>query len=98
MEWAGIIRAVVALIGVIALLLGVAWLLRRFGVEKRWRMSGRGGLLGIEETLMLDTARRVVIVSREQKRYVLLLGEDRDLLLETYEEAAEELEDEDDDV
>jgi len=86
---------VVSLVAVIALLLLVAWLLRRFGVEKRWLSSGRGGTLTIEETLMVDTERRVVIVGREDKRYVLLLGKDGDLLLDTYEEAdVEEIEEE----
>jgi len=77
MDFADFIRAVFAL----ALTLGLVGLaavgLRRFGPDAlaRFTPSRRERRLAIVETLVLDPARRVVIVACDGEERLLLLGE-----------------------
>ncbi len=86
MEYVSLGRVVLAFAIVLALMLGLAWAARRFGVDKRFRGEGRELTMSTEEVLYLDPRRRIVIVKRRSRRYVLLLGTQQEILLESYDE------------
>ncbi len=87
MEYASIGRVLISFAFVIALMFGVAWALKKIGIEKRLGARGKdGGQLDLEETLYLDPKRRIVIVKRGPKRHVVLLGTQSELLMESYDE------------
>jgi flagellar protein FliO/FliZ len=75
MEMMSLLRAVLALMLVLGLIGAAAWAVRRFG---------RGGLfgarpatarrLGVIETLALDARHRLVLVKRDDRQHLLLLG------------------------
>jgi flagellar protein FliO/FliZ len=88
MEAGGLFRVLLSFGFVLGLMLAIAWLARRFGLDKRLmnaRNTGVGGQLACEETLYLDPRRRVVILRRGTKRHLLLLGQQSDILVESYD-------------
>lgn len=85
MELVSLGRVLLAFAFVIGLMLGIAWLMRRFGLD-RLRPRGRpGGELTCEETLYLDPKHRLVIVKRGSRKHLLLLGMNAELLVESYD-------------
>jgi flagellar protein FliO/FliZ len=74
-----IVRLIGALIFVLALIGLAAWLMRRFGPAMR---LGRSGRLGLVETIVLDSRRRLVLVRRDNVEHLLLLGGTGDLVIE----------------
>lgn len=86
-------RYFAALLVVLGLLGGVAVILR-----KGWLPAGFAGFqtlerrarrLSVKESLILDPRRRVVIVKTDDTEHVLLLGPERETLLETRPAKAE---------
>ncbi|MFP4519411.1 MAG: flagellar biosynthetic protein FliO [Oceanicaulis sp.] len=86
-------RYFAALLVVLGLLGGVAVILR-----KGWLPTGLSGFQGLErrerrlavkESLILDPRRRVVIVKSDDTEHVLLLGPERETVLETRPARAE---------
>jgi flagellar protein FliO/FliZ len=80
-------RYFAALLVVLGLLGGVAVILR-----KGWLPAGLAGFqtlerrdrrLGVKESLILDPRRRVLIVQCDDREHVLLLGPERETVLET---------------
>jgi flagellar protein FliO/FliZ len=74
-----IVRLIGALVFVLALIGLAAWLMRRFGPAMR---LGRSGRLGLVETIVLDSRRRLVLVRRDNVEHLLLLGATGDLVIE----------------
>ena len=84
MGWSQLLQVLLSFGFVIALMLGLSHLVRRFGLEKRWqtaRSSSAGGIT-VVDSLFLDARRRIVVVSMEQKRYALLMDGERAQLLD----------------
>ncbi|MBY0356201.1 MAG: flagellar biosynthetic protein FliO [Rickettsiales bacterium] len=83
MEYAGIGRIILSFFFVLALMLGIAWLLKRLRVDERLqaRQLRRHGKLLIEETLHIDAKRRLVVVGCAAQRYLLLLSAHGDVTL-----------------
>ncbi|HZD25458.1 MAG TPA: flagellar biosynthetic protein FliO [Alphaproteobacteria bacterium] len=84
MDWTSYLRFLAALIFVLALIGGLAWLARRTGfggaaVPRR----GSGGRLRVEEVLALDPRRRLLLVRRDDREHLILLGAASDLVIET---------------
>ncbi|WP_050752850.1 MULTISPECIES: flagellar biosynthetic protein FliO [unclassified Oceanicaulis] len=83
-----IIRYFAALILVLGLLGGFAVLARRAGwtgalpALDRWSPQARKRRLSVTETLILDPRRKVVIVRVDDTEHVLLLGGEREQVLE----------------
>lgn len=74
---------------VVALMLGVAQLFKRFGLEKRWGMfKSASGLLHVEDSMFLDPKRRMVLVGTKDKRYLLVLDSDKTQLIDSWENKA----------
>jgi flagellar protein FliO/FliZ len=77
-------KFVAALLLVLALIGGIAFLVRRAGLTPR--LSGRRGgerRLSLVEVAPLDARRRLVLVRRDGVEHLLLLGTERDLVIES---------------
>ena len=75
---------VAALIFVLALILMIAWLMRRFGLATSMIPSaGRQRRLAIVDMLALDPRRRLILVRRDDVEHLLLVGQDTALVVES---------------
>ena len=84
-------RFVLALVFILALIGGLAWLARRFGLGGKLVQSPRGGRrLAVVEVLALDARRKLVLLRRDSEEHLVMLGPNSDLLLEGGIEAAQD--------
>jgi len=77
------LRFALALVLVIALIGALAWIVRRMGWGSRFVAPAAKRRLGILEVLPLDGKRRLVLLRRDEAEHLILLGADRDLLIES---------------
>ncbi|HEV2548460.1 MAG TPA: flagellar biosynthetic protein FliO [Stellaceae bacterium] len=75
-------RFLLALIFVVALIVAIAWLVRRFGLGGRFVAAGGTRRLAILEVLPLDGKRRLVLLKRDGVEHLVLLGQQSDLVIE----------------
>jgi flagellar protein FliO/FliZ len=82
MDWMGLLRAVFALAIVLSLILSLAWVLRRYAPQLMARLQAPRGRrrLQVVETLVLDPARRLVLVRLDDEERLILLGDGRELI------------------
>ena len=74
---------VLALAVVLGLIAAAAWLARRSGLAGRLAHGvGTSRRLAVVEVMPLDTRRKLVLLRRDEAEYLVLLGPERDLLLE----------------
>jgi flagellar protein FliO/FliZ len=80
LDWA---RALFALIATLALILGLAWVARRFGMLE----AGKSGekRLKLSESLMIDPRRRLVIVRCDEREHLILCGPGGDVVVSALE-------------
>lgn len=76
-----ILRAFFGLSVVIGLILGLAYVLRRYAPALMAKLQAQRGTKRLEviETLVLDPARRLVLVRLDKTERLILLGEGREL-------------------
>lgn len=81
MDLVGLLRAVFALAIVLGLILGLAYVLRRYAPQLMARLQAKRGekRLTVVETLVLDPARRLVLVRLDDEERLILLGEGHEL-------------------
>ena len=74
---------VAALAFVLALIAGLAWAVRRFGLFSQMapKLGGKRRL-SIVETLGLDAKRRLVLVRRDDKEHLVILGPGSETVVE----------------
>lgn len=77
-----IARYVVILMGVLALVMLLAWAVQRFGVLGP-ALSGRGRRIGVIEAAAVDGKRRLLLVRRDDVEHLILTGPGGDTLIET---------------
>ena len=83
MNWTEYLRFAAALLFVLALLGLLAWAARRWGLGQGGATANRRGRrLAVIETLTLDHRRRLCLVRRDNREYLLLLGPERESVLE----------------
>lgn len=84
MEPADYLRFLFALVFVIGLIGGTAWLARRFGIAPGAATGGArtARRLEIVESLALDPKRRMMIVRRDGTEHLILLGDGRETVVE----------------
>ena len=85
MEITAYLRFALALGFVLALIAVIAWLARRYGLgQGGWArsMAGRGRRLRIVETLSLDPRHRLVLIQRDDRQHLLLIGAGGQLVVE----------------
>jgi len=73
MDLESYLRFVLALIAVLGLIGLIAWAARRFGLVPGGTIGG-GRRLAVLETMPLDGKRRLVLVRRDDREHLLLLG------------------------
>ena len=78
------LRFVLALIFVLGLIVFVGWLARRFSPGRGLFSSikNRERRLAVLETLPLDSRRRLVLIRRDGKQHLLLIGGQTDMMIE----------------
>ena len=83
MELAEYFRYVAALIFVVSLIALLAWAAKRFGFGGvRVTSAGSARRLAVVETLALDGKRRLVLCRRDGVEHLLLLGGERETIVE----------------
>ncbi len=83
MDMGTYIQFVLALIFVLSLIGLAAWLIKRFGVAGRlMARTGRHSRLGIVEMAVVDAKRRLVLVRRDHREHLLLLGANSEIVVE----------------
>jgi len=77
------VRFVLVLVLVIGLILGLAWLLKRFGFGGALRASlGRKRRLSTIESAPLDGRHRVVLIRRDDVEHLVLIGPNTSQVIE----------------
>lgn len=83
MDLAMYTRFLLALVAVLALIGGMAWLARRLGLGGKLAPNrGKNPRLSLVEVLALDSRRRLVLVRRDSREHLILLGPGGDLTVE----------------
>ena len=91
MEYIEIGRFLLSFLFVIFLILLVAWLAKRFGLEKRFSQKASSeARMEVLDRLMIDPRHRLVLIRRDKKEHLILLGANQDLLIESFDTEDEE--------
>lgn len=84
MEFDVYLQFVLALALVLALIGGLAWAARRFGLGGQLTPNtGKSPRLSVVEVKVLDPRRKLVLLRRDGCEHLVLLGPNQDLLLES---------------
>lgn len=84
MEFDTYIRFIGALLFVLALIGLLTWLVRHFGLGGQVGSRKRGkSRIGVVELAPVDAKRRLVLVRRDGREHLILLGANSELLVET---------------
>ncbi|MFN4281249.1 MAG: hypothetical protein ACK4NA_01275 [Alphaproteobacteria bacterium] len=81
-------RFLLALVLVLALIAGCAWLAKRFGLGNRlesgkFGVRGRTARIGIVEATALDARRKLVLLRRDDVEHLVILGPAGETLVES---------------
>ena len=78
-------QIIAALLFVLALIGALTWIARHFGLMARVTTKGQDKTkrLDIIEVLPVDARRRLILLRRDNVEHLVLLGGDRDTLIET---------------
>ena len=84
MEIETYVRFLAALVLVLVLIGGCAWAARRLGLGGALSAAkGSVARLGVVEVKVLDSRRKLVLLRRDAREYLVLLGPNQDLLIES---------------
>lgn len=91
METVDIGRFIASLSFVIGLIFAVAWLAKRYGLERKLNLkASQFKRIEILDRMMIDQRRRLVLIRRDGREHLLLLGMNQDLLIESYDAKPEQ--------
>ena len=76
------LRGLLALVAVLGLIAGAAWIARRIGFGGVRSGARRERRLSISEVLPVDNRRRLVLVKRDAVEHLVLIGGTSDLVIE----------------
>lgn len=83
MEFDVYLRFLLALAFVLGLIAALAWAARRFGFGSNFvALKGRNTRLAVVESLMLDAKRRLVLIRRDDREHLLILGPTSETVVE----------------
>lgn len=83
MELETYFRFLLALILVLGLIGGLTWAARRFGFGGQLTPNaGKSARLSVVEVKVLDSRRKLVLLRRDGREHLVLLGPNQDLLVE----------------
>lgn len=85
MEWISYIRFLAALVFVLGLIGGLAWLARRYGLGGAIAAKSRttGKRLGIQEAMAIDGKHRLVLLRRDDTEHLVILSSEGATLVES---------------
>ena len=83
MEFTTYFKFMLALVFVLGLIGLLAWGARRFGLARATVRSGGKRRLDVVEIAPIDSKRKLLLVRRDGKEHLLLLGSTADLVIET---------------
>ncbi|TAE80070.1 MAG: hypothetical protein EAZ74_01605 [Alphaproteobacteria bacterium] len=90
MAWSQLGQVLFSFLFVIGLMFALSYLVRRFGLEKKWQyFKSSSGTLRLEDSLFLDAKRRMMVIGMEDKRYVVLLDSERAHIVDTLPRAVD---------
>jgi len=78
-----IIKLVMALMFVVALMTGLAHVLKRFGLSNSGTLSGKDARLKIVDTIHLDARRKMMLVQRDDVQHLVIIGTASETVVET---------------
>ena len=76
-------RFIAALVFVLALMLGLSAVMKRLHARTAGLPAGRRRRLRVVETLPLDARRRAVLIRRDDREHLVILGVGADTVIET---------------
>lgn len=82
------LRFLVALVAVLGMIGLFAWVARRFRLGGLAGLAVSSGRLQVIETLPIDGRQRLVLIRRDDREHLLLLGQERSIVIESDVEAA----------
>lgn len=85
-----LIKLCAALAFVVALMGGLAFILKRLGLSGPIVPAVKNRRLSVLESLPLDARRRLVLIKRDKKQHLVILGPNGETVLETGIESNEE--------
>ncbi|MCI5049090.1 MAG: flagellar biosynthetic protein FliO [Rickettsiales bacterium] len=89
MDLVSISQVFLAFAIVVGLILLVGWITRKANLHHRFQMlRSADKRLSVISSLMIDPRRRLVLIKRDEKEHLVLLGPERDLLIESYDAQA----------
>jgi len=77
------LKAIFALLFVIGLIAGTSFILKRFSLDKHLLKNNKKKRLSVKEMLPLDARRRVILIERDNKEHLILLGHNSDIVIES---------------
>lgn len=86
MSWAElpeILRLFAAMAFVLSLMFGLAFILKRLGLSGVPAISTQKRRLKLIESLSLDSRRRAVLIQRDDKQHLVILGPNSETIVET---------------
>ena len=83
MEYSTYLRFLLALLFVLGLIAALAWAARRFGFGGGLPIPGRAHRLSVVEPVTLDAKRRLVLVRRDDREHLLVLGPSGETVIES---------------
>lgn len=89
MESVDLARFVLSFFGVIALILISTWMAKRLDVQKRLASLRKDAHLAVLEVTHIDARHKLVVVRRDARRHLLLIGQGAPLLVESYDTPAD---------
>lgn len=85
MGWGALVQTLGALMAVVALIFAAAYLARRLGVEKKLAGLRKDARLRMVESLSLDMRHRLMIIRRDNREHVVVLGPSQIVVVESYD-------------
>jgi flagellar protein FliO/FliZ len=83
MDWTDYLRFIAALLFVLALMGGLWLVLKRLGLSGVQMANGQQRRLKIVETLPIDARRRAIILQRDDKQHLVILGPTGETVIES---------------
>ena len=83
MELIDLGRFIISLLFVLGLILLIAWGIRKSGLEHKLQKMRKTERLAIVEAIHIDQKNKLVIVKRDDKEHLIMLGATGNLLIES---------------
>jgi len=77
------LRFIIALVAVLGLIALFAWVARRFRLGGLAGSAMTSGRLEVIETLPIDGRQRLILIRRDDREHLLLLGQEQSVVVET---------------